>query len=589
MRRGARLACALAALLAGAARAEPELAFVHAEANVGGASGGHIGLRLGDVVYHYQAHDERLVLERDAWPAFRFRYGVLENRPLHSAGIPLQAAELRRARDGFADAYLAGRRAQDALAEARADVELLEALSGARREIVSRGAGLLDPAQPEAPEGVALRAQVAPRLGTDVLELVLARAEAGLGESPLAPGAPRRLREALGLHAALVALRDAHALDAAVQLAPAGPPLAPGERAALEALAAAQADAVVELLRSPRPDRGQALFTALARHHAAQRSLASGRLVLVDPHPDAAPVLDRRAVAAQREELAAAADVLGEDLAAARAALAAGPPDERALQRLELLAARREEYARGAREGSPVREPRGELAPQRGRALAPRAGAADAAALRAALAAARAELLALERRTAAAHRYDLFRANCATELVRTLVAVLGGSERAARVLGGRLEPGEGLGFVPFALFDQVTGRLAVARVERLPSWRERAVAELRAEGSAWTAAREANTLTSRVYRRRDADGSFLLFSDGAPLARPLQGALNLGWAGADAALGIATAPFDRGRRLARAARGALFSLPELVFVNIRKGTFDAAGLRRASREEAPAR
>jgi hypothetical protein len=32
----------------------------------------------------------------------------------------------------------------------------------------------------------------------------------------------------------------------------------------------------------------------------------------------------------------------------------------------------------------------------------------------------------------------------------------------------------------------------------------------------------------------------------------------------------------------RAGRGALFSLPELVFVNIRKGTFDAASLRRAA-------
>jgi hypothetical protein len=42
-----------------------------------------------------------------------------------------------------------------------------------------------------------------------------------------------------------------------------------------------------------------------------------------------------------------------------------------------------------------------------------------------------------------------------------------------------------------------------------------------------------------------------------------------------------TAPFDRGARVVRAGKGALFSAPELVFVSIRKGSFDAATLRRA--------
>jgi hypothetical protein len=37
----------------------------------------------------------------------------------------------------------------------------------------------------------------------------------------------------------------------------------------------------------------------------------------------------------------------------------------------------------------------------------------------------------------------------------------------------------------------------------------------------------------------------------------------------------------RGDRLVRAGKGVLFSTPELVFVNIRKGSFDAATLRRA--------
>ena len=118
-------------------------------------------------------------------------------------------------------------------------------------------------------------------------------------------------------------------------------------------------------------------------------------------------------------------------------------------------------------------------------------------------------------------------------------------------------------------------------MERLPGHRERELNALRSrEGALRLYARESNTLSSRIYRRRDADGSFLLFTDDVFWPRPLFGALNLAWSAGDAALGLLTAPFDRGRRLERAGKGMLFSVPELVFVNIRKGSFDAAGLGR---------
>lgn len=579
------VAAALVAGPAGPAGAgAAEIGFVHVEANVGGASGGHFGLRVGDDVFHLQAHGDRIALAREPWPQFRFRYGVLENRPLHVAWVALRDADFSRLRDGLTDAHLADLRAQDELADARLDVEALEALAGARGGVAVRGAGLLDPARAGDPDGAALGERVRARLGAGAVEDELARAARALGEPPLAPGAARRLRDALALHAALVALRDAHGLDPAARVELAGePPLGPGERAGLEALAARLEDDVAALLRSPRPDRGPALFAALARHRAARLSLAGGRLVLVDPHPDAAPVLDRREVEARRDELAALAEAFAADVAAARREATSAPADERAWHRLEVAAARRAEAERGARGGAAVRLAAGPLAPRRARTLALAAPAAPPGALAAALESARAALAEHEARIAAERRYDLLRANCATELVRALHAALGGRERAAAALGGDLAPGAGFGFVPFVLFDQVVARLPVARVERLPAWRERALAALRArDDSVWERAREATALTSRVYGRRDADGSFLFWSDGAPLARPLQGAVNLGFAAADAALGVVTAPFDRGRRIARAGRGALFSLPELVFVNIRKGTFDAASLRRVA-------
>jgi hypothetical protein len=364
--------------------------------------------------------------------------------------------------------------------------------------------------------------------------------------------------------------------------APGGSPK-PEERAVWEAWARRLEDAMVALLRSSRPDRGRALLVATARHRALQRSLGGSRLWLLDVLPDDAEALDRRAVRARRTEIAAVAEGTRERFREARARILAGELDERRMHRLEVLATRAAEFGRGAEHGAPVRDTGGVLVPQRGRLLTPPARRPEDGALAEALADARRRVSVLEAGLAERYRYDLFFSNCVTELVRTLNAGLGDPEGA---LGDRLEPNGGLGFVPFWLFRRARARLEVSRVERIPSHRERILAELRQrENDALVFAREANTLTSRAYGRRAPDGSFLFFTDGALWARPLFGVVNLGWALADGAVGLLTAPFDRGDRLVRAGKGVLFSAPELVFVNIRKGSFDAATLRRVGGSE----
>ncbi len=67
------------------------------------------------------------------------------------------------------------------------------------------------------------------------------------------------------------------------------------------------------------------------------------------------------------------------------------------------------------------------------------------------------------------------------------------------------------------------------------------------------------------------------------MAGPLYGAVNLVWAIGEAAAGAVTAPFDGGRRLVRGSSGALFSLPELAFFNVRKGSFEPGLIRARQR------
>lgn len=562
-------ALALALLCLPAAAAAGELGFVYVESNVGGASGGHFALRTGDRVYAYQASDDgSLVLERQPWARFREHYATFGNRPVHIARVRLPGRELARARDAFASAWLAQGRAEAGLQALRDDVAVLEAALGLRAGWDAPGAGLLDARMP----GSDALLQRLEKHRAGELARQIGRAEQELRGTSLVTADLTRYRERLTAHAALVALRDAHGLASAA-LVHDDRALRPSERASLAAQRSRLERQVLELVSSTRPDRGRALFIAEARHAALERSLATDQLVLLDPLLDGRAALYADEVAEHRAELGAIARALDAAQRARRAAdLAAG---ERGLQRLEQRLARRAEYRRAFETGAAVRAfAEGRAASRRGRLPLISARAAPASLARRLEEARAAEG---ERSSAyqRAHRYELLGNNCATALVSTLNAALGGRERAAALLGRSLEPGARLGFIPAALFAEVR-ELPGARVERIAAYRETRLRALPAD-ERW---REAFTLTSRIYRPRPRDTAFLFFTDDVRWRRPLYGLANLGYGLATGVIGVATAPLDGGRRTASGLMGALFSLPELAGFNVRKGSFDAASVER---------
>ncbi len=187
---------------------------------------------------------------------------------------------------------------------------------------------------------------------------------------------------------------------------------------------------------------------------------------------------------------------------------------------------------------------------------------------------------------AAQYRYDLITRNCVSELFRTIEAGLArddaapsAGDRAAlhgfvaaeseRRLGGYIDPTARANFIPFVSSHNVRARWDVEERIHLPSAREHAVAR---EGTLRAALRESNVWTSTLYTPADSSNFFVFFTDGAWPLRPLLGAVNLGAALARAGVGVFQLPLDRGRGLRAGLEGALFSLPELFFANIRKGT-----------------
>jgi hypothetical protein len=606
------IGCALASTAIASETGEPAgFDYLYIVANEGGSSGGHAAIRFEDHVYHFQNEDDRLVLHRDLADEFLYDYALLGNRTIHSTHVAVSEETLRRILDRFRRRHRAQQAQLSVEADLRLDRVLLEFLADRQRDATTRA-----PDRLLAIPGLGYFASVPARAGTrsgslDSLrrEVVRAygpgffasrrRALAGamralLLEDPTAwpVGAPgsvddhppfarsyaSRWVDLRAGTAALDVLERAPPLAAASHHAPddAAFALDVDEVAALARYATRLSRQLVEVVDSRRSDWGQTLLVGMARLVALHQSIASGRLVFLDTFPDAPG-----SVATLEPHGARAARLLAENRRQLEASLEwlrkRAAPGELAWERVEERSNRYYEMLRAEHGGGELRVARGHLVPSRtGRYPLDAAPSALGVTFSEAARRARERERSYSRELGALHRYDLITRNCATAIFDTLNASLGGSvEDSRRQLGGHVGGPASLAFIPFVSARLVNERYRVTRRETIRSYRERRLAEMKErESPVRVALRESNTLTAKSYLRDPDDSFFVFFTDEAPLLRPIFGAVNLVAAVGETVVGLATAPADRGALLVRGLRGALFSLPELAFVNIRKGSND---------------
>lgn len=626
MRLGAAIACTVLAIAGSAHADQPSFDYLHVEANEGSSSGGHVAIRFGDDVYHFQHHGGGLLrLHREQAAAFLHHYARLENRPVHVRRVALDADALERLRRGFADRFLLEDAQHAQLDALREDVRVLDELAdGATPVLQVPGARFFAPDGTCASGGTAAMGatgDVARRIGERRPGLLAERRAETLSalrdlawtpddtprSAPSAELDPHRLVAAQPSLAARTVelLAAAHALDVLCTGAPLrrdalrdGPGellrLGDGERAALAALARDLRERAIALAASRRPDWGSALLLALARLAAVEESLARGRIVVLDAYRTDAPTLSPDEVRAQSAIVPALLRESGAQLADARRPLARGvAPRELEYSALEAAVNRYLELSHASLGDAPLRLEPGTLVVG-GEAPVPLPWAAlpaDRDALRSARDVAQGRVAAYRDALRARYGYDLLTRNCVSELFREIARALepmhvrahgDGAPDEAQLdcdgstiaLGGCVDPAERLRFIPFVSAAAVDREYRVVEREELPSYRGAALAQMRTdEGGLLVALREANVVSSTLYRARDEDSVFLFFTDEQPALRPLLGAANLATGVGATLAGIALLPADGGTLLARGLRGTLFSVPELGFVTIRKGTF----------------
>ncbi len=609
----------LVLLFAHQGRAEQEsgpadISILYIESNTGDSSGGHAALRMGTHVFHFQhGEDGLLLLHREGWKAFRYYYNDLGNRNMHEAVLAFPKDVTQLIWQHLTCRLIEQDICISRLHDLQDDVKLLKRLSLASPAFAVRGYGFfIHKPNSGGGESAGLRQEIAERFGTDFLHTLkqgLANRLAHLlndtwdnwhsatpdGHAsgsgtphPLAKcmeSAPPSLtpfREQLALYAAITVLDTCMGVVPSVLVtAPPYPEgsdrLSPDEKAEMERYRDFFKQSIISLLESRRPDRGFPLMLATARYLAVTRSLDANRLIMLDTHPAASERVNAIRQAGSQAILNGLMVQNAKQLAQERSwVLSDRRPYESDWCTLENMVSRFAELWACTQGRQRMRIYQGTAVPTRkGDINIPvppkRSWARDA-------------LLAAERRLSTYRKllnremgYNLFFRNCVTELFRIMSEALHerySGIKTSAISDEKIQAVDSMSFIPWQMFRQVTDWLQPKRVILYASWRNRHLHEMYShENPIDVYLKECNTLTSSIYRNGRQDSAFLMFTDDNVLTRPLFGAINIVWSVPRICAGLLYWPFDSGYLLRSGAEGALFSLPELFFVNIRKGNF----------------
>ena len=169
------------------------------------------------------------------------------------------------------------------------------------------------------------------------------------------------------------------------------------------------------------------------------------------------------------------------------------------------------------------------------------------------------------------YKFNLFYRNCSTEIFHNLNQIYSKAE-IKKIFGGNIQ--SPLLFIPLMASRNIKKKYLKQQTSIVLSYRKKHLKELyKQKSKISTYLKESNTLSSSVYKLNRQDGFFLFFTDDQIWTRPIFGIFNFSAGLLYSVYGLVKVPFDRGTSLKKGIQTSFYSLPELFFFNIRKGTF----------------
>lgn len=582
--------------------------FLYIEASEGNASGGHVAVQLGDDVYHYQYEDAMIRLFKHNAESFRVNYQLLQNRTIHIAEIDVSEAAYEQISRYFKIRYLRQKQHLKNLKALQHDQFLLQALLDLKQ---GRAANLqVEPGQSPKLTGAGLfyddgdlpitenisqcdadqaslnmltmvQQKLVDHYGKNFLSEKIAALNNKLRKlSPDVMGDTSSPHYSFSEHysdllnglLALQALQKYRPLtkNACFQIKHAGR-LDDSEIRQAKALQQDLIRSASSLITSKRPDWGSALFVTLARLVVLEHAIQTRYWAFLDDTEENATPIPGNQLALYKKNIQNQRNVdLMRFQGAVKGFTEGNQTYEFKYSNLEIAANRFQQWL--------VSENTGEL---RYRSEQPLPGKSIPSTrfLFTDLSAKQLEtfqhshaltFLRLNKEDKEHNAYHLLVKNCVTTLFESINESVSGHSHA--MLGGFIEPK--YTFIPFQAFDSVQDTYKVVKTSELPAYRQQELTKMyNREVDSWVYARESNLFSSSLYTHNPDDAWFVFFTDDTVLLRPLFGAVNVLAASSQSVYGLLSSPFDEGREIKIGFRGVLASLPELVFFNIRKGSY----------------
>ncbi len=559
------------------------LDFIYVNANTGEAAGGHTAIRLGSTVFHYQFFpDGKFLLVRESWSHFRYLYNELRNRTISVSRVPLTARGYAQLRNHFTGLLLAQQQNLKHLHAAQDERDLLTQLKSDTGKLALESVGLFDYSSAEDDSMRNLNQVIHRALGENFMIHQRKQVDTRLARHTLKTDQPvDGLTWIARLQALLLEREFYRIIEQGMSLAPerifstslGAVGLSTEQHAFLQSYSQQLVASIVGLVQSQRPDRARSILLQTARYLVVRQSLATNTLLTLDPFSTRASLVQ---VVEQDELQGLHAQLRLNAIQAQQDFFHAEANVNIAYTILESSLGRLYELENALHTGSSVRVEPGMLLPAH-KGMVSLGFSYELMDLSTLIATIQAEEMQLQQQVDEQYTYHLITRNCVTELLRSLNSAFENKNVGEKELGGWLAPNEGLAFVPHQFDVLIAERFPVQEKKVLPARRLRQLNALYT-GAAHdnvlpTWLRESNTLSTTLYKHRAEDTHFLFFTDDVLLFRPVFGASNFLWGALNSVGGVIIFPLDGGERLHQGLRGMFYSLPELMFGNIRKGSY----------------
>ena len=611
--------------------------YLYVEASEGNSSGGHSAIQFGDEIYHYQHHDSGLIrLLRQDNKEFHFLYRFLQNRRIHLSHIEVSEETFNILREYFKLQFLAQEQQFKQLNDLQKNRVLLRRLlhkqsaddafldTNFSDNLRLKGVGLfytgqeLDSPKKDGDRGKVndvrsrssivmkmLRKKIEQTYGRDYFlyrrEQITSHIKA-LMPSHWPSMKPVLLKDNFppAINSFADSYEDILTGLAAIKVLEEEQPLRADaffvtpelvtteEKEVLERLRNQLTLSLIKSVNSGRPDWGYAALVNIARFVAVDLSLQLGRWVFIDDFAKDSEWVGADQFSRHAEQMQTQInDALTNLLQARKAILNSGGLTETSYSQLEMSANRYFELLKG-RQNKDIRYKGEKALPTKSIALTDRL---VPELTRQQLITALNELVNYEshflQELAEHYRYDLITRNCVTELFRTINQALLQhnnadfdpskqvelvSNESYKRLGGEISAA--YNFIPFLSFQSVQEHYKVTTSAILNSYRGQQLEKLYARSNVLTVSlRESNMFSSTLYTYNPDDAFFVFFTDDNLVLRPIFGLFNTAAGIGQSVIGFLSWPFDAGKNLQSGATGVLMSLPELLFFNMRKGSY----------------